>query len=126
MTGPMIDRRMALLATGAAFASARLPAAPGNAPQRSHAKIFLFDPRSAEARAMARRTQGKRLIALKGDPMRLWRDIVARGRQSVEGVTRWSDFVLLRELARDSGMRVISEEHKPATEQALLVRWTIA
>lgn len=111
-----LDRRSAI-AVGAA---ALLVAAPACA-ARPGAGILLFDPASAEARRRAAAARGQRLIALIGDPIRLWRGLSFAG--PVSGLTSWSDYLILRGLAEEAGLRLRREDHHRAAGQPLLVSW---
>jgi hypothetical protein len=123
MTGPEIDRRAALGLGGAALL---VPAVASAGATRPASGIMLFDPASAEARAMAKDARGQRLIPLKGDPVRFWRDSLADVAGPIGGITSWSDYVMLRGLAAEQGLRVRSEEHIAVAGKPMLVRWTAA
>jgi hypothetical protein len=69
----------------------------------------------------ALRVRDGRIIPLSGDPVRFWREQRQRLAGAVAGVTRWSDFLLLRELAYEQRLRVRSESHHPSVGGALLV-----
>lgn len=117
-----VDRRgmLALGATALAAASgpalAALPEPQGNS-------VLIFDPASPEARALAAPARGYRLIALDRDPVRLWRDALADHRGPVAGLTRWSDYVMLRGLAEERGLRIRHEERVSVAQGAMIVRW---
>ena len=115
-----LDRRGVLALGGAAVAAApalgALPAGRGSA-------VLIFDPASVEARALAAPAKGYRLVALTGDPVRLWRDGLAEHRGPVAGLTRWSDYLVLRGLAEEGGLRLRSEERVATGRGPLLVRW---
>jgi len=120
-----IDRRTAIALGGATLAAGLLPAAAAAVGQRAPAGgILLFEPRLAEARALARQARGQRLIALTGDPVRLWRDRLKDVSGPIGGITRWSDYMLLRDLAFEQGLRIRREEHIRVAGQPMLVDWT--
>ncbi|HWW63672.1 MAG TPA: hypothetical protein VNZ43_02845 [Sphingomonadaceae bacterium] len=126
MRGAGLDRRGALTLGGAALAAGLLPAvAEAARTTPSGAGVLLFDPHLPEARALAGTARGRRLIAVAGDPARLWRDQVPVA-GPVSGVTRWSDYLVLREFAHDSGRRIRREERHAVHGQPLLVSWTAA
>lgn len=100
------------------------PAAASAGKSTPAAGILLFDATSPEARALADAARGQRLIALTGDPVRLWRDQLADASGPIGGITRWSDYLLLRELAAERGLRVRDEEHVALPGKPMLVRWT--
>jgi hypothetical protein len=76
------------------------------------------------ARALCVRAE--RIIPLSGDPVRFWRGERARLSGGVAGVTRWSDFLLLRELAYEQRWRVRSETHHSSVDGPLLVSFRLA
>ena len=124
MARTMVDRRKVLQAGALAVGAAALPAAArAKAPG-----VLLVDTgdRNAVRIAKAARAPGQRLTPLVGDPTRVWRDAVGDSRAPVSGVTRWSDFVILRELAHDSRMLVRAETLHPVARGVLLVSWTFA
>lgn len=120
---PLVDRRTLLAAGGAAAAMGAIPATAG-APAASG--VLLFDPGSAEARAEAATARGQRLIALDGDPVRIWRNALAAHRGPVAGLTRWSDYVVLRSLAEERGLRIRNEERVAVMRGAMIVRWRMS
>lgn len=123
MSGADIDRRAALaLGTAAMLA----PVAASAGVTKPAAGILLFDATSPEARALARQAHGQRLVALEGDPVRLWRDHLADASGPVGGITRWSDYLLLRDLAAERGLRIRDEERVALPGKPMLVRWTAA
>ena len=69
---------------------------------------------------------GQRLLALEGDPVRLWRDSLADHAGPLSGLTRWSDFLILRGLAAEKGLRIRREDHLRPDGEAMLVSWTAA
>jgi hypothetical protein len=123
MSGPDIDRRAALGLGGAALLA---PAVASAGITRSASGILLFDPGSPKARALAQEVRGQRLVALTGDPVRLWRDKLGDTTGPIGGITTWSDYVILRGLAAEQGLRVRSEEHIAVLGNPMLVRWMAA
>lgn len=123
MTERMVDRRSALAIGGAAMLAPTAAAAGATAPTCG---IMLFDPRSAQARAIARAVPGQQLIALVGDPVRLWRDRLATARGPIGGVTNYSDYIILRGLAAEQGLRIRHETPILVSGAPMLVRWTAA
>ncbi len=123
MSGMAIDRRAALALGGAAMLA---PVAVSAGRTKPAAGILLFDPHSASARAMAQEVRGQRLVALTGDPVRLWRDMLGEMAGPIGGITNWSDYLILRGLAAERGLRIRREEHIPVPGQPLLVRWEAA
>jgi hypothetical protein len=123
MSGPEIDRRAALGLGGAALLAPAVASA-STTPRASG--ILLFDPASPEARTIARAARGQRLIALEGDPVRLWRDTLRDTPGPIGGITRWSDYLILRGLAAEQGLRIRQEDYVPVEGKPMLVRWTAA
>ena len=118
-----IDRRAALALGGAAMLAPVAAAARTASPATG---ILLFDPGSPEARAIARAARGHRLIALTGDPVRFWRDTLTDATGPIGGITRWSDYIILRGLAAEQRLRVRREETIAVAGKPLLVRWEAA
>jgi len=123
MAGPEIGRRAALTLGGAAVLA---PAAASAATGKPACGVLVFDPASPQARTMAKAVYGQRLVALEGDPVRLWRAQLADAKGPVGGITSWADFLILRGLAAEQGLRVVQEDHVPVAGKAMLVRWTAA
>ena len=111
---------------GGAVAAGLLPATATAGAPHAAAGILFFDSGSPTARARARQARGQRLIALTGDPVRLWRDNVDRQEKAISGITRWSDYLLLRELAAEQGLRVRREEQLRIPGRPMLVDWAAA
>ncbi len=128
----MIDRactrRTALATGGLALAAGALAAAPSAAARPAAGGTMLFDPRLPQSRALAiaARAAGERLVPLPADPMRAWVDSLVAPGAPLSGVTRWSDYLILSELARDRGRRVRREDRHAMPGAALLVHWTFA
>jgi hypothetical protein len=85
--------------------------------------IVAADSPRAWAIVRALRVRRERIIPLSGDPVRFWREERQRLSGPVAGVTQWSDFLLLRELAYEQRRRVRSASHHPLVGGALLVRF---
>jgi hypothetical protein len=90
--------------------------------------VLIIDAASPQAGDIARGLgmHHARIIPLSGDPIRFWRDERQRLSGRVAGVTRWSDFLLLRELAYEERLRVSGETHHSIGGGALLVSFIIA
>ena len=122
-----LDRRGVLALGGAAVAAGVVPAAAAARRARGAASgMLVFDPSSAEARATAANMRGHRLVALEGDPVRLWRAHLAEAPGPLHGVTRWSDYLILRGLAEERGQRLRSEARVVTTRGPMIVRWSMA
>ena len=118
-----IDRRALLALGGVAMAAGAGAAVPTPTPASG---ILFFDPNSPEARAAAALAHGQRLVALAGDPVRQWRDGMGSQRGPVRGLTRWSDYLVLRGLAEENGLRLVSEARVATAGGAMIVRWHMA
>lgn len=116
MTGLRINRRTCLGAIGTV---AGMAAAPVHAMAAGAGSLVLLDPTLSGVGAPS-----GRVVKLTGDVMRVWRDAVSGQVSELRGITRWSDFVLLRELARDDGMRVRQERYHRGIDGALAVFWS--
>jgi hypothetical protein len=123
VTAGGVDRRGALALGGAALL---VPAVASAGTAKPSCGILLFDPASPTARALAKQAYGQQLIALRGDPVRLWRDRLATAAGPIGGITTWADYVILRGLAAERGLRIRHEEHVAVPGKAMLVRWTAA
>jgi hypothetical protein len=117
-------------ALGAAAAVTPVSAAASAALQSaSKATVVLHDPRLAiDSKVVASlKARGVRIVALEGDPVRLWRgaqrELLAHRDTRLFGVTRWPDFLIVRGLAAETRRRVLHESLDPATG---VMTWLIA
>lgn len=124
----VIQRRQLLAVGAAALAAGFLPRSSILTGGRPVAGIRLFDPTIGGARELAEIGRGRRtrLVALVGDPIHLWRELLLPHPQPVSGVTRWSDFVLLRGLAAECRMRVRREQELPTVSGGSVFAWEVA
>ena len=120
MTAP-IDRRGALALGGSAILAGAMPPADATRIGRAGG-VTVFDPRSPEARTLAGEAEGHRLVALSGDPVRMWRAL-AQHRGPVRGLTRWSDYLVLRGLAEERGLRLKREARIETAAGAAIFDW---
>lgn len=116
-----MNRRTALMLTGAGLAGG-LTVRSAEAAQ--NVTVF-FDPDLPAGKAMAKRA-GARTVAIDGDRVRLWRAARAGAQGPVQGITSWSDYLLLRELAGEDGLRIRSETHQKNPGAPMTVLWTAA
>lgn len=114
-----MNRRTALILTGASLAGGLSVKTAQAAPSVT---VFV-DPSLPAGEAMARR---RRTVKIEGDRVRLWRAVRAGNQGPVQGITSWSDFLLLRELAAEDGLRITSETRQKTTGAPLTVLWTAA
>jgi hypothetical protein len=104
-------------AAGLVDAASTVPAATLDA--ASGASVVLHDKRITMDPAIAQRLAGNgaQVIALTGDPVRLWRSEVGAVLQQPDtrlfGVTLWADYLLVRGLAAESRRHVRHERHDP-------------
>ena len=121
-----IDRRTALTIGGAAAAAAAggLPAVA--ATFKPAGGVVLFDASSREVRGMAEAVRGQRLLALDQDPVRMWRTHLAGRRSPVRGLTRWSDYLVLRGMAEEEGLRLVAEARVATAGGPMIVDWSMA
>lgn len=112
-----LDRRDCLSLIAVAVAAGAV-ASPTDARMHDEA-LWLIDPSLANVGEGA-----GRVVHLRGDRMRIWRNVIAGQATQLRGLTRWSDFMLLRELARDDGMRICSERFQRTAKGGLTVLWS--
>jgi hypothetical protein len=113
-----INRRNLLKSSAVigSLATAPLAARAINAPA-----LTLFDSRLPASRAFAGFVGGLK-IDIADEDSRMWRTLRnARKNGRVEGLTSWSDWVLVRGLLEERGLRV--KQEKPTGK---LFRWTMA
>lgn len=123
------DRRQFLALGGLATAATLLPSleAVGWSPGAGRA-VLVHDPALAVPGVLATRIAGEggRIVALDGDPVRLWRDgldaqVRATGR--LYGYTLWADLLIFRGLAREVRLNLAREQLDAETGR---VAWMIA
>jgi hypothetical protein len=119
-----VSRRALLKGSVAAGAAGALPAFASSRKQ----PLTLFDSRIPESRAFARRAKAKLDIAqfdathwaaLRGE---------VPSATSVKGLTGWSDWVIIRGLLEERGLRMRSENNMaaPLSGSAHLFVWEMA
>ncbi|WP_428410337.1 hypothetical protein [Hyphococcus sp.] len=118
-------KRRELLACSAAALSFG-PIATANTVSREPI-LYVYSSDIPQARWLAQKStqSSKSLIALKGDLMALWKTTLNRRHGPLHGVTSWSDYVLLRGLAEEHGLR-LREEMQLQAEGKTLFRWVMA
>jgi len=108
-------------AAGAATAAAASAAhaALGTDEAAGSATVVLHDPRiDLPADVAARlKANGARIITLGDDPVRLWRTEIGAVLREPDtrlfGVTRWSDYLIVRGLAAETRRHARHEQHHP-------------
>jgi formate dehydrogenase assembly factor FdhD len=123
-----LDRRTVLKASAAAGAAIAVPAAALEIRQSLAARLVVYDSRIAESRAFAETQGGHPAIDIADAHADLWRkvrDVAQHGR--VDGLTGWSDWVMVRGALQDKGLRLSAEQRagSPLSGHAHLFRWTM-
>jgi hypothetical protein len=85
--------------------------------------VVVYDERHPEARAFATQSGG-RALKIQGDAGRLWYDTLRglKARQ-ITGMTTHTDFLILRTLARDQGLKVRHSQRGGSNTR--LVSWVL-
>ena len=119
-----IDRRGLLKGSALAGAAAALPAKA--AATAAIPQLAVFDSRLAESAQLGRNIAADRHIDLAEVPLRAAHRAMA-GAGRIEGLTRWSDWVVLRGLLEVDGLRRGSEVllATPLSGHDGLWRWTM-
>jgi len=121
------DRRTAIKSSALLGAGAALPASAVHAAMDR--PLAIHDSRLRESRAFLEARQGLPALDIAEDEGALWEAArkVAPRQGAVEGLTRWSDYVQLRELFEGQGLRVVAERKLPAplAGRGELFRWTM-
>ena len=120
-----IERRTMLKGGGVLAAASLLPVAGASAAAAGEAATILYDADLPRAAELARGETGK-AVALVGDRVRFWRDRMTDVRGPVAGFTSWSDYVLMRGLAEEQGMRIRREVDFSPTVTGTLIGWVVA
>jgi len=126
VTPAVMSRRQLMQDGGTVIAAVLVAPAMLGAAAAGDLLIVAADSPQAWDIARALHAPHARIIPLSGDPVRLWREQGERLSGPVFGVTRWSDFLLLRELAYEQRLRLRSETHHPIVGGALLVSFRLA
>ena len=112
------DRRTVLIAAAATTAALALPALA----QAGPGAIAIFEADEASARAFARRARER--LAIDGDRIRFARRLFASRRpEKVVAMTRYADYLMLSESAREHGYRTALAARTPP-DGAALFAWT--
>jgi hypothetical protein len=112
-----IDRR-SLLKSGAVAGG--IVAAPVAARAFKPQALTIFDSRALPSRAFAHGQRGAKIDVAQEDAQ-LWRSLRTASKGRIEGLTSWSDWVLVRGLLEERGLRVKAE-----AKAGTLFRWTMA
>lgn len=118
------DRRAMLKGSALVGAAATIPAFAATA---AIPALEVFDSRLAESAHLGGIIAVERRIDLAEVPLRNAHQAMA-GAGRIEGLTRWSDWVVLRGLLEADGLRLASEARlaAPLSRHDGLWRWTMA
>lgn len=123
-----IDRRNALKGTAILSAAATIPASAARA--ATDKPLIVYDSRLAEARAFVDGRSGYAALDIAGEEATLWQELrsAEAAPHRIEGLTRWSDYVQLREVYEERGLRVTAEHRvsAPLSKSRELFRWSMA
>jgi hypothetical protein len=118
-----VSRRTVLKSVATAGAASALPViASAKGPS-----LVIFDSRIPESKTFAKRARNALDVAALDAThwVGLRRDF--QGIKRVEGVTGWSDWVLVRGFLEEQGLRLVSESRLPAPRSGMahLFQWTM-
>lgn len=116
-----LRRRDILAGSGAAIAASALHAHPARA---GSSVLTLYSPSLPMSKTLA--AGAGRPMAIEGDIVAFWRRKLARHQGPLQGFTSWSDFVLLRGLAAEKGLRLTAEATLSVGPGKTLFRWIMA
>lgn len=117
-------KRRDILASGVAAIVSIAGAKAGTSPGKT--LTVVYSPKIPQARRLAQSAAYlNEAIPLNDELMTLWKSKLHNHSGALQGYTSWSDFVLLRGLAEEQGLRV-REEIKLNASGRSLFRWTIA
>ena len=123
-----IDRRNALKGTAILGAASAIPASAARA--STDKPLIVYDSRLAETRAFVDGRTGYAYLDIAGEETGLWRELRSSDAapRRIEGLTRWSDYVQLREVYEERGLRVMAEHRvsAPLSKSRELFRWSMA
>lgn len=122
-----VDRRTALAGM---IGGAALGAIPVRAAAAAGARIVISDSRLAAGRAFLAPHADKRRIDIAAAHGDLWREVraIAPRGASVAGLTRWSDWIGVRGVLLEKGLRVRAERAVAGTAPlgGTLIAWEMA
>jgi len=122
-----LDRRTAIKGSAMLGAGAAIPLSSAHG--SIGAGLAIHDSRLEESRAFLQGRQGQMELDIAGEESRLWQAArkAAPHPRTVEGLTRWSDYVQLREIFEERGLRVVAERKlaAPLSGRGELFRWSM-
>ncbi len=89
--------------------------------------VTVYTPSLPRAQGLANKNAGPadRVEPLTGDIVSFYKMRLAAHRGAIHGYTNWSDYVLLRGLAEEQGLRLRAEAQLPGAGKTLF-RWVMA
>lgn len=122
-----LDRRTTMKGSALLGAGALLPLSAARA--AGDRPLLVFDSRLKETRTFTEGRQEYARLDIAREEGSLWQAARKFGPQPrmVEGLTRWSDYVQLREIFEEHGLRVASERKlaAPLSGRGELFRWSM-
>lgn len=122
-----IDRRTMLRGSALAGAAVAIPASAA-AMAAAEPHFIVFDSRIAESADFGRTKAGAAALDLAGADADQWRALRAlSGHARIEGLTRWSDWVAVRGVLEEKGLRLAGEMRAdaPISGRDHLFRWSM-
>jgi TAT (twin-arginine translocation) pathway signal sequence len=113
-----ISRRTILKGAAAIGAATAVPAMAAN----TKPNCTVIDSRIPASLRFAKNAAGP-VIDIAHEDATFWRNLRAAPAGAVTGITRWSDFVMIRGVLEEQGKRLRDETHDPSSE---LFRWTMS
>lgn len=127
---PTMKRRDVLAGGGGAalavFSAAQANSVAGATAQKPVLTVYTQDLPQARELALKDRKAASQLVPLGGDLIHAWKAQVARHGGAIEGYTSWSDYVLLRGLAEEQGLRLRAEAQLRGGAGKTVFRWIMA
>ncbi len=121
-------RRRTVLAGGAAASGVGLLGKANAKPAAQQQTLVVYAPSIPQAHALAHKeTQGPaRMLPVQGDVVEFWKKKLASHKCAVKGYTSWSDYVVLRGLAEEKGLRLRAETQLRVAAGKTLFAWAMA
>ena len=90
--------------------------------------LTIYTPGLPQALSLARKDMraAKNMHPLNGDVINFWNTRLANHHGALQGYTSWSDYVVLRGLAEERGLRLRSEKQMITDGKRTLFRWLMA
>jgi len=125
-----MKRRDILVGSGAA-ATAILTSGSANSLDGASASapvltVYTDDIPSARDLALSTLQSANSIAALKGDLVQLWKEHIGKHRGAIQGYTSWSDYILMRGLGEEQGLRLRAEAQLRHNGNKPVFRWVMA